>query len=140
MVSPVPWLDARQIVESSGLLPGRVRWPNEPFQPPKVGSDTPLWAEVQDVGEGQLPIELSGNGAWEERGRVLFTIYAPAHSGTLQARRMAKSIANLFRGLPPRPVVYLDASVGSGQIVDEKGNVWGLLLSIGFKYQDVPSS
>ena len=138
MVSPVPWLDARSIIEGSGLLAGFIEWPNEPFAPPPAETGQ-LWASVMDVGEALAPIELSGNGAWQEGGRIMMAVYAPSNTGSIAARQMAKAIANLFRGLPPRPVVYEDASVGAGQVTTERGNYWGILLSIGFKYQDFPT-
>lgn len=133
MSSPAPWNDARAKLGAAGLgVP--IAWPNEPFSNPEPPA---LWVAVEMTGDVLAPIELASNGAWQEEGRLYAHVMTPAGWGSDQARALAKSIANVFRGLPPAPVVYYGASIGAGQVADPEGAWWRLTVVIDWRYQDV---
>lgn len=132
-MSPVPWADAKALLSGAALVsPDRIHWPNDgTFSEPDSG----LWLSVTATGDILEPIEL-GAGAWQEEGRLFVHVLAPAGSGSEDARALAKGVANVYRALGPREVVYFGASIGSGLVSDETGRWWGLTVTINWRWQD----
>lgn len=133
MASPVPWADARAILTAGPLATVATHWPNEPFTEPDANSAT-VWAAVDMVGNVLTPIEVGGT-VWQEDGTLYVYLFAPALSGSDTLRALAKSVANAFRGLGPRTVVYRSAGISEGAAADG-GMWWGLTVSVDYVYQD----
>lgn len=131
MSSPVPWTDARtKLIAASLGVP--IEWPNEHF----IAPDTGLWISV-DMTSGLLePIEIGGS-IWQEEGTLYVDVLAPLNGGSLDARTLAKQIVNLFRQLPPQPVIYLSAAIGGGRPSARDGRWWELPVSVDWRYQDL---
>lgn len=127
MSSLAPWTDAKTLLTNAALgVP--IQYPNDGtwVEPdPSAG----LWLSVQMTGDVLFPIELGAN-AWQEEGRLFVHVMSPAGTGTEAARTLAKSVANVFRGLGPRLVVYKSASIGSGVFADPEGVWWSLAVTI----------
>lgn len=136
MSSFVPFDDARTLLLAANLVsPSLIEWPNEPFQEPK-GDPPSTWLSVEAQGHTLSPIEIGAN-VWQEEGTLFINVMTPAGRGTDAARQLAKSIANVYRGLPARNVVYKSASIGAGMLVEERGIWWMITVSIDWKYQDI---
>lgn len=136
MSSFAPFDDARTLLLAANLVPAsHIHWPNEPFREP-AGDPPALWLMVESIGTLLDPIEMGG-GAWQESGTVFVHIMTPINAGSDAARALAKSIANVFRGLPARNVVYRGASIGDGLHTDPAGMWWALTVSVDWVYQDI---
>lgn len=139
MSSLAPYADARSLLEAANLVPAaNVAWQNEPFQEP-AGDPAPPWLAVECVGHVLQPVELGG-GVWQEEGTLYVHVMVPAGSGTDTARTLAKQVANVFRGLGPRQVIYRGASIGNSAPTDPQGIWWGLTVTVEWVYQDVSTS
>lgn len=139
MSSLTPYADARALLKAASLVPpANIAWQNEPFQEPS-GDPAALWLAVECVGTVLDPIEMGG-GAWQEEGTLYVHVMVPAGSGTDAARTLAKQVANTFRGLGPRPVIYRGASIGNSAPSDPQGIWWGLTVTVDWIYQDVTTS
>lgn len=133
MASPVPWGDARALLTAAGLGVS-LAWPNEPFTEP-AGDPPALWVAVEDSGNNLAPLDVGGR-VWQEEGTLYCHVMAPSGTGTDAARTLAKQIANVFRGLGARDVVYRSASIGDGGLSDTDGLWWRLTVSVDWIYQD----
>lgn len=134
MSSPAPFNDIVARLEAAHLgYP--LSLPNVPFRTPNP--PTP-WLRLSVVSDVLNPIELGG-GVWQENGTAYVEVVVPANSGTLTARGIAKSVADVFRGVPvPADVVYLGGSIGDGTVQPVPDGIWwGLTVSIDWKYQDI---
>lgn len=135
MSSPAPWDDAVARLMAAGLgLP--IEWPNEAFARPDPAT---TWLQADMTGDVLEPIEMGPNGVWQEEGFLQVHIHVPRNQGTRGAREIAKTIANLFRGLPTGPIVYGRASIGSGDVQEPDGMWWRLTIHIDYRYQDIVS-
>lgn len=131
MSSPAPWADARTRIQNAAFgIP--IEWANEPFDVP-AGV---MWMSVDAVGDSLLPIELGPTGTWSEEGSLFVTIMAPQGSGTYEQRVLAKSVANLFRGIPSGPIIYRRASIGIGRQLQRDGMWWAMTVQIEWSYTD----
>jgi hypothetical protein len=135
MSSLAPYDDALALLQGANLgVP--IKLPNTPWTNP---SPPALWIDFEIIGDSLNPIELNG-GAWQEEGRVFCHIVSPVNKGSRDARTLAKTVANVFRGLGPRNVVYLGASIGLGLSPDPSEAWWTLTVMIDYRYQDFVSS
>ena len=131
MSSPAPFDDikARLIAANLGLP---IAWPNEVFKKPNPPGP---WLAVAVTANHYAPIELGGGG-WMEEGTALIEVVVPVGSGSGTARAIAKAVADVFRGVPAQPVVYLGGSIGDGQVDDPDGVWWCIMVAIDWRYQD----
>lgn len=132
MSSPAPFNDVKAKLEAANLgYP--IAWPNEKFDRPQAPS---TWLHVEITSSVLVPIEL-GADVWQEEGTAYITVLVPKGSGSDTARTIAKTIANLFRGLGPEDVVYLGAAIGNGSIAGADGVYWPLTVAVDWRYQDL---
>lgn len=133
MSSAAPFADISAKLVAAAL--GYPIWyPNATFRPPTPPSP---WLRLSVTSDVLAPIELGAN-VWQENGTAYIEVIVPAYSGSTTARTIAKSVANVFRGIaPPYTVVYMDASIGDGLVQPVNGAWWGLTVSIDWKYQDI---
>jgi hypothetical protein len=141
MSSFVPFDDARTLLKAAALVPSaNIAWPNEPFAEP-TGDPPALWLAVECTGDTLLPVEIDDGtgGVWQETGMLFVHVMTPAGTGSDAARTLAKSVANVFRGLGARNVIYRRASIGNGIAADPQGIWWNLTVSVQWIYQDIVS-
>ena len=130
-MSPTPWEDARNRL-TAAALGYSIEWPNEGFSPP----DLSVWLSVEAEGDVLEPIEIGG-GAWEERGVFIVHVIVPLGTGSLVARQIAKSVANIYRGVNGF-TVYRRAVIGSGSPTED-GKWWVLTVNVEWNYTDRPA-
>ena len=143
MASPVPWADARARIEAATAtgqplagLP--IEWPNEAFTRP----DPPApFLSVEMAGDGMGAIEMSGQGAWQERGQLFVHILAPTGTGTTAVRAIAKAVSDLFRNVSAEAnaLIYERQSIGMGEPEEDDGPWWVMSVSVAWKYTDRPA-
>lgn len=145
MASPIPWNDAVARITAAvaigqpaplgGLT---VSWPNEGFARP----DPPAaFLSVEMAGDGMAAIEMSGQGAWQERGQLMLHILAPTGTGTVAVREIAKALSTLFRNASAvaSALLYERQSIGMGEPEDDDGPWWVMSVLIEWKYTDRPA-
>ena len=135
MSSPVPWADAKALLQTAlATVPATIpiAWPNVAFANP---SPPTIWISVDSVGRSLEQIELGGR-SWQEEGTLYVYIMAPAGFGTEQSRQLAKTITNGFRNLGPRDVVYYAACIGQGNRDETDGSWWIMPVTIDWRWQD----
>lgn len=133
MSSIVPYEDAVALLEAANLgYP--ISYPNLKFAQPST-----LWLQFNMTGDLLEPIELNG-GAWQEEGTLSILVVVPTGTGSKLARTVGKEIANIYRNLGPRDVVYFQASIGENTMDIPVGNWWALGVSILYRWQDVPAA
>lgn len=139
MSSLVPYDDALGLLQAANL--------GFPIAVANIAFDTPsddatqtntCWLAFDMIGSVLEPIELGG-GAWQEEGYVHIQIVVPSGSGTRFARNVAKMVANVYRNLAPRNVVYFNANLGDDTLDAPDGNWYAIGVSIGYHWQDVPA-
>ncbi|WP_050400373.1 phage tail terminator-like protein [Bradyrhizobium embrapense] len=82
----------------------------------------------QSIGGGVDP----GGNRWDEEGTLWFHVFTPRGIGSRDARRIAKGLANMFRGktmLNDR-LEFLDADMGAGDPGAENANYYLMSVSI----------
>lgn len=130
MSSPIPFNDARERLQAADLgVP--IEWPNETFSAPAEG----IWLAMDMSSDILEPIDI-GAGAWVEEGTLMVDVIAPTGWGTDGARQIAKSVANIFRGVTSGGISYVSASLGSGGRDPERGKYWVLAVRVQWRYQD----
>lgn len=131
MSSPAPFNDIRTRLNAAALgVP--IAWPNEPFKRPVPPA---AWLSVQVTSTHNAPIELGG-GVWQEEGVAYTDVHVPVGTGSDTARTLAKSVADVFRAVPPQPVVYCGGSIGDGEVSSADGMWWTITVTIDWRYQD----
>lgn len=95
--------------------------------------DTNLYGQ-QSLGNG---IDVAGN-RWDEDGTLWFHVMTPRGSGSREARRIGKALANLFRGvrLLDDGLEFMDADMGAGDPGKENGNFYLLSVSLDWRRTD----
>ena len=143
MASSVPWADAvariTAATASGEPLAGlTVEWPNETFTRPEPPAP---FLSVEMAGEGMGAIEMSGAGAWTERGQLFVHILAPTGTGTTEIRAIAKAISDLFRNVSAEAsaLLYERQSIGMGEPEEDDGPWWVMSVMIEWKYTDRPA-
>lgn len=123
----------------SGMPAQRVRWENDKFSPP---APTEHWISVHFTGDlyGQQTIgaRTQEENRWDEEGTLVVYIMAPQGVGSREARRLAKAMADLFRGQQlgaDEELEFMDAFIGEGEKTpdEENGNWWRLRLAIDWR-------
>ncbi len=110
-----------------------IRFENDPFKKPNP--PTP-WIAVALTGVlyGQEFIGASqqSDNRWDENGHLWMLVFVPAGSGSSQARKLAKALANIFRGLTllSGNLEFMDAFIGEGEPAPEEGNWYKLTVVI----------
>lgn len=113
---------------------------NETYESP--GGDIKPWVKVvletqlygqQSIGGGTDP----GQNRWDERGTLWFHVFTRRGTGSREARRIAKALANLFRGqtLLDDDLEFGDADLGAGDPGEENANYY--LISVSQDWQRV---
>lgn len=123
---------------ASGMPGDRVRWENENFQKPESPNH---WISVHFVGStyGQQTIgaETQEANRWDEEGTAAVFVMAPQGLGAREARRLARVMANLFRGQrlgAGDELELFDATIGEGETINnEDGNWWRLRVAIDWR-------
>lgn len=141
MSSVAPWDQARALIEGASLgVP--IEWANEvrPALTPDPDGYRPTWIAVDMAADDLAPIEMGPNGAFQEEGYLVVRIFTPRNAGTRDARILAKTIANLFRGRPSGPVIWGRASLGEGTTDDTDGMWWLMTIHVDYRYQDIVSA
>lgn len=89
--------------------------------------DAALYGQ-QSIGGGQE----AGDNRWDENGTLWFHIFTPKGTGSREARRLGKALANLFRGnrLLDDALEFGDADMGAGDPGQENGNYYLMSVSI----------
>lgn len=89
--------------------------------------DTALYGQ-QTIGGGQD----AGDNRWDESGTLWFHVMTPKGTGSREARRIGKALANLFRGqrLLDDELLFGDADMGAGDPGAENGNYYLLSVSL----------
>lgn len=143
MASPVPWADAvsrinAAIVTGQPLAGLTVEYPNEGFTRPEPPAP---FLSVEMAGDGMGAIEMSGVGAWTERGQLFVHILAPVGTGTTAVRAIAKAVSNLFRNVSAsaNALLYERQSIGMGELEEDDGPWWVMTVVIEWKYTDRPA-
>lgn len=95
--------------------------------------DTQLYGQ-QTIGAGIEREGIAGN-RWDEDGTLWFHVFVPRGTKSREARRIAKGLANLFRGklLLGDALEFLDADMGAGDPGVENGNYYLLSVSIDWR-------
>lgn len=96
--------------------------------------DSELYGQ-QSIGAG---IDQAGN-RWDEEGTLWFHVFVPRGTKSREARRIARGLANMFRGknnLIGGNLEFLDASMSSGDPGRENANYFLMSVSIGWRYID----
>lgn len=114
---------------------------NEGDGPPT--GDVSNWVQVtlesdlygqQSIGGGQG----QGGNRWDEEGSLWFHIFVPRGTQSREARRIAKGLANLFRGrlLLNDSLEFLDAHMAAGDPGEENANYYLMSVNIDWRYSD----
>lgn len=136
MSSPAPWADVRAAIVADGLGGVPIRWPAEPWTLPRPPA---MWVSIDMAADVAAPLEIGAAG-WQERGSVYATIMVPQGHGTDAARVLAKRLVDLLRLRTGNPVVYDSASIGTSDPDTDDGAWWRLMVTIDYRYQDIPVS
>jgi hypothetical protein len=93
----------------------------------EVVLDTALYGQAT-IGGG----DDSGQNRWDETGTLWFHVMGPRGVGSREARRIAKALANLFRGarLLDDQLLFGNADMGAGDPGAKNGNYYLLSVSI----------
>lgn len=88
----------------------------------------------QSIGAG---VDQAGN-RWDESGTLWFHVFTPRGTKSREARRIAKGLANMFRGqlLMSDALEFGDASLGASDPGVEKGNYYLMSVSIDWHVRD----
>lgn len=88
----------------------------------------------QSIGGG----EDAGDNRWDEEGVLWFHVFVPRGTGSREARRIAKGLANLFRGkrLLNDSIEFLDANLAAGDPGAENANYYLISVSIDWRCID----
>jgi hypothetical protein len=118
-----------------------IKWENEAaVSTADEGGNPVIWSSIDFVGNvySQMSIgaDPQSDNRWDEDGTLWFHFYVPVNTGSSSARGLAKSFADVFRGLTllNGNLVFLDASIGAGAVSDDDGNWWVLSVSIGWQH------
>jgi uncharacterized membrane protein len=116
-----------------------ISFENENFVQP----DPPApWIAVflSGVVYGQQTIGTNNQAAnrWDEEGILWLFVMVPVGTGSLDARRCAKQLADLFRGvtLLSGSLEFRDAFIGQGELAVEVGNWFKLPVDIEWRRID----
>ncbi|MCB1499713.1 MAG: hypothetical protein KDK07_07960 [Bauldia sp.] len=110
-----------------------IRFENEAFTKPNPPAP---WISVALTGVlyGQQSIgeSVQADNRWDERGHLWLPVFVAAGAGASQPRRLAKKLADLFRGLTllSGDLEFMDAFIGEGGPAEEEGNWYELPLAI----------
>lgn len=76
-----------------------------------------------------------GGNRWDESGVLWFHVFVPRGTGSREARRIAKALANLFRGrtLLDDDLEFGDADLGAGDPGQENGNYYLTSVNIDWR-------
>jgi hypothetical protein len=113
-------------------------WENEqsPDTNGAEGFDAP-WVYVQMTGDiwDQMSIGAGDrlDNRWQEEGELLLDVIVPLDTGTIAARTIATTLANLFRGLQLGDIEFRDISIGIGVIAEDRGPWWLLPVRINWQ-------
>lgn len=108
------------------------RYENETRDPPN-GDATFVMVEIAgDIMEqGSIGAGEPKANAWREAGTLHLTVQVPSGSGSGGARRIARQLAELFRGLDLQPgITFRDISIGLGDVSSMNGRFWGLPVGV----------
>lgn len=110
----------------------KISWENQTYS---LGTET-AWIMVEITGTSYAQQSIgAGDGdanRWDEDGVLFVHVFVESGLGSLEARRLAKLAADLFRGtlLLGDTLEFGDASIGMGDVSEANGNWWRVSVSI----------
>lgn len=135
--------DAIEAYLSANWIATPIKFENQPFQRPvsDSGAALPFIAfEITGTLYAQQSIGESAQAAnrWDEEGQLWLHVYVQTDTGSSIARRYAKQLADLFRGLRlvGDNLEFTDASIGMGQPGDDDGVYWSVSVEIDWRRFD----
>ncbi|WP_027578478.1 phage tail terminator-like protein [Bradyrhizobium sp. Ai1a-2] len=95
--------------------------------------DSTLYGQ-QSIGAG----EDQAANRWDEDGTLWFHVFTPRGSGSREARRIAKGLANMFRGatMLNGRLEFMDADMGASDPGKENANYYLRSVSIDWRVID----
>lgn len=89
-------------------------------------------------GQESLGASVQAENRWDEGGHLWFLVFVPRGIGASLARKIAKTMANQFRGLDllAGSLEFMDAFIGEGEPAPEEGNYYKLPVSIEWRHID----
>lgn len=88
----------------------------------------------QSIGAGE-----QADNRWDESGTLWLHVFTPKGTGSVEARRLAKGLANLFRGnntLMNGLLEFMDADLGAGDPGKENANYYLMSVSVDWRVID----
>jgi len=75
---------------------------------------------------------------WDEDGKLWFHVFTPRGTGSRESRRIAKGLANMFRGatMLNGRLEFMDADMGAGDPGAENANYYLTSVSIDWRVTD----
>lgn len=135
--------DAIEAYLSANWAATPISFENQPFSRPASdnGAAAPFIAlEITGTLYAQQSIGESAQAAnrWDEEGQLWLHVYVQTDTGSSIARRYAKQLADLFRGLRlvGDNLEFMDASIGMGQPGDDDGVYWSVSVEIDWRRFD----
>ncbi len=113
-----------------------VYWENENYDP----AEQSVWMAVEISGtsyaQESIGAENQGDNRYDEDGILWIHVFVPSGTGSLDARRVAKAAADLFRGarLLGDDLEFMDASIGLGDQGDDEGTTFRISVSIDWRH------
>src|SRR5262249_17732192 len=95
--------------------------------PGAVAPWVPVMLDSQQYSQQSLGGGQGADGTrWDESGRIWFHVFTPRGTGSRDARRIAKGLANLFRGttLLSGNLNFGDADMGAGDPGSQNANYY----------------
>ncbi|MBR1005252.1 MULTISPECIES: phage tail terminator-like protein [Bradyrhizobium] len=120
---------------------GTLVYENESDGPP--AGDVSTWVFVmlnsELYGQESIGAGDQGSNRWDEGGTLWLHVFTPRGTGSKEARRLAKGLANLFRGnntLMSGLLEFMDADLGAGDPGKENANYYLMSVSIEWRVID----
>jgi len=120
-----------------------LQWENEsPITTTGVGGEPAPWVMVEMTGtlyaQQSLGASVQADNRWDEEGQLWLHVFVPTGTGGREARRIARLLADLFRGttLLGDSLEFLDAQIGMGEAGDETGSWYRVSVEIDWRHMD----
>ncbi|MBR1005255.1 hypothetical protein ABIF65_003691 [Bradyrhizobium japonicum] len=120
---------------------GTLVYENESDGPP--AGDVATWVLVvlnsSLYGQESIGAGDQGSNRWDEGGTLWLHVFTPRGTGSKEARRLAKGLANLFRGntaLMNGFLEFMDADLGAGDPGKENANYYLMSVSVEWRVID----
>ncbi|KUL94323.1 hypothetical protein DK26_15020 [Bosea sp. WAO] len=107
-----------------------IEFENEEFE--QTAQQTWIAVEMSSSVYAQQSIGAEEQNRWDEVGTLWIHVMVPAGTGSSEARRLAKAVADLFRGarLMNDDLEFRDAAIGLGGRDEATGALWTLSVTV----------